>query len=167
MRGKGRNQTTIVFAPGQNRSGQKAYTSDAFFKFHGTPAHPISVSISDIAFSIVAHEGILWKDGELHAVKINHANRVDIHDVDSYMENAYITNFDLRVCSNVTITGNTITNYNIQARYPEDKDDLYNTLTPQACQEMIDETKQMTQWIKDALSAATRPSDSSDDTSRS
>lgn len=45
----------------------------------------------------------------------------------------------------------TITNYNIQARYPEDKDELYNTLTPQACQEMIDETKQMTQWIKDKL----------------
>lgn len=33
----------------------------------------------------------------------------------------------------------------------EDKDELYNTLTPQACQEMIDETKQMTQWIKDKL----------------
>lgn len=38
-----------------------------------------------------------------------------------------------------------------EARYPEDKDELYNTLTPQACQEMIDETKQMTQWIKDKL----------------
>ena len=62
---------------------------------------------------------------------------------------------------------NTITNYNIEARYPEDKEALYNTLTPQACQEMIDETKQLTQWIKDELSAATRPSDSSDDTSRS
>ena len=37
---------------------------------------------------------------------------------------------------------NTITNYNIEARYPEDKEALYNTLTPQACQEMIDETKQ-------------------------
>jgi hypothetical protein len=32
---------------------------------------------------------------------------------------------------------NTITNYNIEARYPEDKEALYNTLTPQACQEMI------------------------------
>lgn len=60
---------------------------------------------------------------------------------------------------------NTITNYNIQARYPEDKDDLYNTLTPQACKEMIDETKLMTKWIKERL-PETRPSDSSDDTSR-
>ena len=41
--------------------------------------------------------------------------------------------------------------YNIQARYPEDKEDLYRTLTPQACQELIDETKQMTKWIKDKL----------------
>ena len=46
---------------------------------------------------------------------------------------------------------NTITNYNIQARYPEDKEDLYHTLTPQACQDMINETKQMTQWIRDKL----------------
>ena len=46
---------------------------------------------------------------------------------------------------------NTITNYNIEARYPEDKDALYNTLTPQACQELIEETKQLTQWIKEKL----------------
>lgn len=62
---------------------------------------------------------------------------------------------------------NTITNYNIEARYPEDKEALAHTLTPQACQELIDETKHLTQWIKDELSAATRPSDSSDATSRS
>ena len=61
---------------------------------------------------------------------------------------------------------NTVMNYNIEARYPEDKDELTRTLTPQACRQMIDETKQLTQWIKDELSAATRPSDSSDDTSR-
>ena len=47
---------------------------------------------------------------------------------------------------------NTITNYNIEARYPEDKEALYNTLTPQACKELIDDTKQMTKWIKDKLS---------------
>lgn len=62
---------------------------------------------------------------------------------------------------------NTITNYNIEARYPEDKEALAHTLTPQACQELIDETKHLTQWIKDELSVATRLSDSSDATSRS
>ena len=62
---------------------------------------------------------------------------------------------------------NTVTNYNIEARYPEDKDELARTLTPQACRQMIDETKQLTQWIKDELSAATKPSTSSDTTSES
>ena len=45
----------------------------------------------------------------------------------------------------------TITNYNIEARYPEDKDELARTLTPQACRQIIDETKQLQQWIKDRL----------------
>ena len=50
----------------------------------------------------------------------------------------------------------TITNYNIEARYPEDKEALFRTLTKQACRLMIDDTKQFQQWIKDKLSAATR-----------
>ena len=39
---------------------------------------------------------------------------------------------------------------------------LFHTLTPLACKEMIDETKQLQSWIKDELSAATKPSGSSD-----
>ena len=61
---------------------------------------------------------------------------------------------------------NTITNYNIEVRYPEDKEALSHTLTSQACQELIYETKQLTQWIKDELSASTKPSDSSDATNK-
>ena len=45
----------------------------------------------------------------------------------------------------------TITNYNIEARYPEDKAELLRTLTEQFCRQMIDETKQLQQWIKDRL----------------
>ena len=45
----------------------------------------------------------------------------------------------------------TITNYNIEARYPEDKEELTRTLTDQLCRKMIDETKQLQQWIKDKL----------------
>ena len=59
----------------------------------------------------------------------------------------------------------TITNYNIEARYPEDKEELTRTLTPQACRQMIDETKQMQQWIEEHL-PATRLSSSSADTSK-
>ena len=45
----------------------------------------------------------------------------------------------------------TVTNYNIETRYPEDRDALARTLTKQACRELIDETKRMYQWIKEQL----------------
>ena len=45
----------------------------------------------------------------------------------------------------------TIANYNIEARYPEDKDALSRTLTPEACRNLIDETKRLQEWIKDKL----------------
>ena len=65
---------------------------------------------------------------------------------------------------------NLVTNYNIEARYPEDKEALSRTLTPLACRQMIDETKQLMTWIKDVLakySAEMKPSDLSDATNRS
>ena len=45
----------------------------------------------------------------------------------------------------------TITNYNIEARYPEDKEELARRLTKQFCRQIIDDTKQLQQWIKDRL----------------
>ena len=48
----------------------------------------------------------------------------------------------------------------------EDKEELARTLTPQACRQIIDETKQLQQWIKEHL-PETRPSNSSADTSES
>ena len=51
----------------------------------------------------------------------------------------------------------TITNFNIEARYPEDKEALSRKLTKQSCRSIIDDTKQLLQWMKDELSAATRP----------
>ena len=45
----------------------------------------------------------------------------------------------------------TITNYNIEARYPEDKEALAKTLTEHFCRQMIDETKLLQQWIKERL----------------
>ena len=60
----------------------------------------------------------------------------------------------------------TITNYNIEARYPEDKDALARTLTSEFCRQMIDESKQLQQWIEGHL-PATRPSSSSENTSES
>lgn len=54
-----------------------------------------------------------------------------------------------------------VTNFNIEARYPEDKEALYRRLSKQACRQIIDETKQLMQWMKEKLSAATRLSNSS------
>ena len=51
----------------------------------------------------------------------------------------------------------TVTNYNIEARYPEDKEALARTLTPQVCRQLIDETKHTMTWILEQLSAATKP----------
>ena len=45
----------------------------------------------------------------------------------------------------------TIANYNIEARYPENKDALSQTLTPQVCRLLIDDTKQLQEWIKNKL----------------
>lgn len=46
---------------------------------------------------------------------------------------------------------NTITNYNIQARYPEDKEELLRTLTPEACSYIIRQTDLLQVWIKEKL----------------
>ena len=45
----------------------------------------------------------------------------------------------------------TITNYNIEARYPEDKEELARMLTEQYCRKIIDDTRQLQQWIKERL----------------
>ena len=57
-------------------------------------------------------------------------------------------------------------NYNIEARYPEDRADIASSLTPEACRYFIDETKKLTKWIRDEYSVATKPSASSDATSK-
>ena len=54
----------------------------------------------------------------------------------------------------------------IKARYPEKKEEGARMLGKGICQHMIKETKELTQWIEEKLSAATRPSASSDATSK-
>ena len=117
IKGAGRDLSTIVFNNGSNRNGFKAFTDDTFLMFHGLLEQSISVDISDVTFRLKEHKGIWWNDAgdksqEKYAVKIYHANRVNIHRVNSYLSNAIITNFDLRICSNVDITDCIISNYN-------------------------------------------------------
>ncbi len=40
---------------------------------------------------------------------------------------------------------------NIEARYPEYKQELMNILTPEYCKEMLNKTSELKQWIKDKL----------------
>ena len=46
---------------------------------------------------------------------------------------------------------NTISTFNIQARYPEYKSQLAQMLTDAACRHIIDTTKELQQWIKQKL----------------
>ena len=112
IKGKGRDKTTVVLNKGSNRSGFKAFLDDTFFKIAGTLRRPVTLSISDITFKLKDHNGIWWKGERCFAVKVYHANRVNIHNVDSYLQNAICTNYDLHVCSNVSITNCIISNYN-------------------------------------------------------
>lgn len=116
IRGSGIDRTSIVLNNGIDSNGFKAFTDDAFLMFHGKLDYPISVGISDLTIKLMEHKGIWWHDAnktsEKLAVKIYHANHVDIHNVNSFLYHAIITNYDLRVCSNVSINDCIISNYN-------------------------------------------------------
>lgn len=112
MRGLGTERTTVIFDKGSDRPGFKAFNDDSFIDVYGTLDHPLSADISDISFKLKDHKGIWWEKSRNYLFKIRHCNRVNITRVDSYIANAISTNFDLHVCSNVSITDCNITNYN-------------------------------------------------------
>ena len=113
LKGCGKSKTTLIFDRGSDSKTFKAFTDDTFLGFYGKKRHNISVSIHDIALKLKDHNDIWWD--EAHAkflVKIYHADKVDVRNVNSESHNAACTNFDLRVCSNVTFTKCDIVNYN-------------------------------------------------------
>lgn len=112
IKGVGSKKVTIVLDKGSDADGFKAFTDDTFIKAAGTREHPITVSIHDVAINLKQHKGIWWENAAMFGVKIYHANKVDICRVNSYADNAIFTNFDLRVCSNITFKNCNITNYN-------------------------------------------------------
>ena len=109
MTGLGADKTVLVLSK-DNRKPLKG--ADAFLAFIGKLGQPITVSISDLGIKLKEHDGIWWEKSRFHAVKIYHASKVDIKRVNSYMSNAVITNYDMRVCSNVTVEDCIISNYN-------------------------------------------------------
>ena len=111
--GLGRCKSTVVLDNGLDSPGFTAFSDDSFFVMKGTLDNNIYVSITDLSFRLVDHTGIWWsKPSEKYAVKIYHANMVNISNVDSYLKNAACTNFDLRVCSNITVNNCNFINYN-------------------------------------------------------
>ena len=112
IKGKGKDKTTIILNKGNDSSGFKAFLDDVFFKITGRPNQTVSLQINDLTFKLKEHKGIWWKNEARYAVKVYHADGVNIHDVDSYMDNAIITNYDFHVCSNVRFTDCIISNFN-------------------------------------------------------
>lgn len=121
IKGQGASKTIVEFGIGEDHEGFQWMQGDTFFQMSGTAQNPIQVNIHDISFRLKPHRGLWWvleKDNPLEksqeklAVKIIHANKVNIERVNSIMQNAMITNFDLRVCSNITIKDCEITNFN-------------------------------------------------------
>lgn len=112
IKGVGSKKVTIVLDKGSDADGFKAFTDDTFIKAAGTRERPITVSIHDVAINLKQHKGIWWENTAMFGVKIYHANKVDICRVNSYADNAIFTNFDLRVCNNITFKKCNITNYN-------------------------------------------------------
>ena len=112
IKGVGSKKVTIVLDKGNDADGFKAFTDDTFIKAAGTRKHPITVSIHDVAIKLNAHKGIWWENAEKFGVKIYHAQKVNIQRVNCYADNAQFTNFDLRVCSNISFKNCNITNYN-------------------------------------------------------
>lgn len=112
MTGKNRKKTIILLDKGQDKPGFKAFHSYTYFFFRGTNEHPITVELSNFTIQLAQHQGLWFQDYPFHAVEIYHANKVKIYAVDSYMQNAAITNFDLRVCSGVEVNNCLISNIN-------------------------------------------------------
>ncbi len=112
MSGLGRCKSSVVLDNGTDKPGFIAFKDDTFFALIGTLENNISVTIKDMSFKLMDHSGIWWETSPKYAVKIYHANRVIIDNVNSYLKNAVCTNFDLRVCSNITVRNCDITNYN-------------------------------------------------------
>ena len=115
--GTGEN-SKFILCNGTDKGDFKAFIDDSFLEFIGTKEHPIAVDIHDISIDLQEHSGLWWQrnaDGtrtEKFAVKIYHANRVSVKNVDSKLKNAFCTTFNLRICSNITFSNCKLTNYN-------------------------------------------------------
>ena len=105
--GKGHKKSFIECLDNNN------FTDDCYLHVSGYKNRPVTVTVKDLNLSLAHHNDFWWDRSHQHyLLKIYHANRVDVSNIDSYMNNSTGTNLNLRVCSNVNITNCNLTNYN-------------------------------------------------------
>ena len=113
MKGLGKDKIKIILTEGVDNNGRKQFANDCyFFLDYPKNGNRGEVSIHDVNMEMVRHNNIWWSNHEMHLFKICNANKVMIQNTKTSVHNAFITNFDLRSCSNVTVVGNEIINYN-------------------------------------------------------
>lgn len=78
-----------------------------------------------------------------------HTDPPFIHNLNRLVEN---TGLDKEMTDAQLDIVETLVPMNIQARYPEYKEQLARMLSKERCRTIIDETKQLQQWIKNKLS---------------
>lgn len=115
--GRGKESTKMTINNQTEYSLDDIYP-DSFLYCHGGKDHKIKVLISDIEISLAEHSDIWWSetiDGKSQAkylISIRHADSVEIRNVKSRCLNAYCTNIDMRMCSNVCVSFCELINYN-------------------------------------------------------
>ena len=82
---------------------------------------------------------------------ILHTDPPFIHNLNRLVED---TGLDKEMTEAQLDTVETLVPMNIQARYPEYKEQLARMLSKERCRTIIDETKQLQQWIKSKLSTS-------------
>lgn len=112
IKGVSSTETVVLFDSGTDRPGFKAFFDDTFISAFGQPDSTIQVSIHDLTFRLKAHQGIWWEHAPKYGIKIYHADKIDVERVNCYSANAKFTNFDLRVCSNITFRHCIVSNFN-------------------------------------------------------
>ncbi len=107
MSGKGSAKTTLKCRVNSR------FTDDCFIKAAGHLGRTIAVEVANMGIDLEKHKGMAWNvNSAKYLLKIYHADRVCIKSVSSYIDNAVCTNLNMRCCSNVAVTGCSLTNYN-------------------------------------------------------
>ena len=107
IKGCGKDVTKLTLL-----EGDPFVIEDTRITIKGSSNQRISVEICNINISTPDHSTIWWDSVEKHLIKIEYADDVKIHDIISRCSNAVCTNIDMRVCSNIFVTGCELVNYN-------------------------------------------------------